>query len=188
MDTNDSLLCVSKTHADADRVIGALSRCGIDVTKLSLVGHGYHSEEHVLGLYTAGDRILSWGRTGALWGGFWGLLLAPAAFVLPGLGLVAMAGPVVSALFGALEGAVVVGGLSALGAALTTIGVPRELVVKYEAALKADRYVLVLHGSAEEVAKARAALARCNIDPPAHRAPVAVAPDAAPFGGAGVLT
>jgi hypothetical protein len=40
MDTEDSLLCVSATHADADRLIGALSRCGIDVTKLSLVGHG----------------------------------------------------------------------------------------------------------------------------------------------------
>jgi hypothetical protein len=172
MDTEDSLLCVSPTHADADRLIGALSRAGIDVTKLSLVGHGYHSEEHVLGLYTAGDRIMSWGRTGALWGGLWGLLLAPAAFVLPGLGLVAMAGPVVSALFGALEGAVVVGGLSALGAALTTIGVPRELVVKYEAALKADRYVLMLHGSTAEVAKARAALASCSPEQPVHRAPV----------------
>jgi hypothetical protein len=139
----------------------------------------------VLGLYTAGDRILSWGRTGALWGGFWGLLLAPAAFVLPGLGLVAMAGPVVSALFGALEGAVVVGGLSALGAALITIGVPQDLVVKYEAALKADRYVLMLHGSAAEVAKARAAIASCNPEKASHRAPVSYTPRAAPATFAG---
>jgi hypothetical protein len=185
MDTEDSLLCVSPTHADADRLISALSRCGIDVTKLSLIGHGYHSEEHVLGLYTAGDRIMSWGRTGALWGGFWGLLLAPAAFILPGLGLVAMAGPVVSALFGALEGAVVVGGLSALGAALTMIGVPQDLVVKYEAALKADRYVLMLHGNAQEVAKARAAIASCNLEQPSHRPPVSYAARAVHAAGAG---
>ena len=66
----------------------------------------------------------------------------------------AMAGPVASMLVGALEGAFVVGGLSALGAALTKIGVPKDQVIKYETALKADKYVLMVHGSAEEVAKA----------------------------------
>ena len=61
-----------------------------------------------------------------MWGGISGLLVAPAAFVLPGLALVAIAGPVVAALFAALEGAVIVGGVSALGAALSMIGVPKD--------------------------------------------------------------
>ena len=81
--------------------------------KLSVVGKGYHSEEHPVGFYTAGDRIKSWGGVGAFWGSM-GLLLALAVFLLPGLGLIALAGPLVSALVGALEGVVVVGGLSAL--------------------------------------------------------------------------
>ena len=135
-----------------------MSRSGFDVKKLSLVGKGYHSEEHPVGFYTLGDKIKSWGGVGAFWGGIWGLLLAPAIFFLPGLGVVAMAGPVVAALVGALEGAVVVGGVSALGAALTQIGVPENQVIKYETALKADKYVLMVHGSAEEVAKARSVL------------------------------
>jgi len=80
-------------------------------------------------------------------------------FVLPGLGLVGMAGPFVATLVGALEGAVVVGGLSALGAALTQIGMPKDQVIKYEAALKVDKYLLVVHGSAEDQAKAREILA-----------------------------
>jgi hypothetical protein len=88
----------------------------------------------------------------------WGLLLAPAVFVLPGLGVVAFGGPVVAALFGALEGAVLVGGASALGAALTMIGVPKDSVIKYETALKAEKYVLIMHGDAAEVAKARTIL------------------------------
>jgi hypothetical protein len=87
------------------------------------------------------------------------LLLAPAVFVFPGVGLVGMAGPFVATLISALEGAVVVGGLSALGAALTQIGVPKDQVVKYEAALKMDKYLLVVHGSAEEQARARDVLA-----------------------------
>jgi len=149
---------VFNTHIEAEEAIKLLSKSGFDVQKLSLVGKGYHSEEHPIGFYTAGDRIKSWGSTGAFWGGIWGLLFAPAVFFLPGLGLVAMAGPFVAALVSALEGAVVVGGMSALGAALTQIGVPKNEVIKYEAALKVDKYVLMVHGDAEEVAKARATL------------------------------
>jgi hypothetical protein len=56
---------------------------------------------------------------------------------------------------GALEGAVVVGGLSALGAGLYSIGIPKDSVVKYESALKSDKFLLLAHGTANEVAKAR---------------------------------
>ena len=59
----------------------------------------------------------------------------------------------------ALEGAVVVGGVSALGAALSQIGVPKDQVIKYETALKVDKYVLLVHGSAEDLTTADAVLA-----------------------------
>ena len=58
-----------------------------------------------------------------------------------------------------LEGAVVVGGVSALGAALIQVGVPDDQIIKYETALKVDKYVLMVHGNAEEVAQARSILA-----------------------------
>jgi len=150
---------VFNTHHEAEEAIRHLGDAGIDVKKLSLVGKGYHTEEHPLGFYTVGDRIKAWGGTGAFWGGIWGLLLAPAIFFLPGVGVVAMAGPVVMALVGALEGAIVVGGISALGAALSELGVPREHVIKYESMVKADKYVLIIHGSAEENEKAHEIIA-----------------------------
>jgi hypothetical protein len=155
----DSAFFVFDTHSAAEEAIRTLGQSGFDLKKLSLVGKGYHSEEKPIGFYTSGDRIRAWGGTGAFWGGIWGLLLAPAVFVLPGIGLVGMAGPIVATLVGALEGAVVVGGLSALGAALTQVGVPKDQVVKYEAALRVDKYLLVVHGSAEEQARARSVLA-----------------------------
>ena len=163
MQTKDSPFYVFNTHIEAEEAIQSLNRSGFDVKKLSLVGKGYHSEEHPVGFYTMGDRIKSWGGVGAFWGGIWGLLLAPAVFFLPGLGLLAMAGPVVTALVGALEGAVVVGGISALGATLTQIGVPKDQVIKYEIALKADKYVLMVHGSDEDAAKARSVLANSKV-------------------------
>jgi hypothetical protein len=158
MEKNIQPCYVFNTHTEAESAIQQLNRSGFDVKKLSLVGKGYHSEEHPLGFYTTGDRIKAWGGTGAFWGGIWGLLMAPAVFFLPGLGLVAMAGPVVTALIGALEGAMVVGGLSALGAALTQIGVPKDQVIKYETALKVDKYVLMVHGSDEDQAKVRSVI------------------------------
>jgi len=163
MQTENTPLYVFNTHVEAEHAIQSLNRSGFDVKKLSLVGKGYHSEEHPVGFYTNGDRIKSWGGIGAFWRGIWGLLLAPAIFFLPGLGLIAMAGPVVAALVGALEGAVVVGSLSALGAALTQIGVPEDMVIKYESALKVDKYVLMVHGSEEDSARVRSILAQSNL-------------------------
>ncbi|HPG60609.1 MAG TPA: DUF1269 domain-containing protein [Casimicrobium sp.] len=162
MEQKHPSIFIFQTHEEAEDAIHALSRSGFDVKKLSLVGKGYHTEEHPVGFYTAGDRIKSWGGVGAFWGGIWGVMLAPAVFFVPGLGLLAMAGPVVSALVGALEGVIVVGGLSALGAALTQIGVPKEQAIKYESALKFDKYVLMVHGSAEERAMASAVMERAK--------------------------
>ena len=73
-----------------------------------------------------------------------------------------MAGPIVATLVGGLEGAVVVGGISALGAALTRVGVPKDQVIKYESALKVDKYLLIVHGTTEEQTQARAVLAQSH--------------------------
>ena len=158
-DVGNASCYIFNTHLEAENAIHSLSRAGFDLTKLSLVGSGYHSEENPVGFYSVGDKIKTWGSVGAFWGGVWGLLLAPAVFFLPGLGLMALAGPVVAALVAALEGAVVVGGISALGAALTQIGVPKDQVIKYETALKVDKYLLMVHGSEEDKAKVNSALA-----------------------------
>lgn len=157
-DLQKSSLLIFNTHVEAEEAIRLLHASGFDLKKLSLVGKGYHSEEHPVGFYTTGDRIRTWGGTGAFWGGIWGLLFAPALFFLPGLGLVALAGPVVATLVSVLEGAAVFGGVSALGAALTRIGIPKDQVIKYESAVKADKYCLMVHGSDEEIAKAHAVL------------------------------
>lgn len=158
MDKTNLPVYVFNTHVEAEEAVKALSKSGYDVKKLSIIGKGYHTEETPIGFYTTGDRIKAWGGMGAFWGGIWGLLVAPAVFFFPGFGLVAMAGPVVAALVAALEGAVLVGGVSAIGAALMQIGVPKDQVMKYETAIKVDKYVLMVHGSIEEQGNARTVL------------------------------
>jgi hypothetical protein len=128
--------------------------------KLSIVGRDYHTEEHVVGYYNTGDRMKRWGKTGAFWGGIWGWLFGSAFFFIPGIGPLVMAGPVVGWLVGALEGAVVVGGLSALGAGLYGLGIPKDSVLQYETALKTDKFLLIAHGSADEINRAKEILNR----------------------------
>jgi hypothetical protein len=158
-----SSVYVFDTHVKLESAIRSLSESGFDVKKLSMIGKGYRSEARPVGFYTADNRIQAWGGISAFWGDMWGLLLAPAVFWLPGFGLMAMAGPVVSALVGKSNGAGVVDGVSALCGALTQSGVPTNQVAKYEAALKADKYVLMVHGNAAEVAKAHSVLARHTV-------------------------
>ena len=59
---------------------------------------------YVTGYYNTGDRMKYWGRLGAVWGGFWGLLFGAAFFAIPGIGPVLVAGPLVAWIVGALEG------------------------------------------------------------------------------------
>jgi hypothetical protein len=70
-----------------------------------------------------------------------------------------VAGPLVGWIIAGLEGAAVVGGISAVGAGLVSIGIPKDSVLKYDIALKTDKFLLVVHGSAGEVAKAREIIA-----------------------------
>lgn len=64
-------------------------------------------------------------------------------------------GPLVSWILSTLETAVVTGGLTALGGALASIGIPKDSVIRYETALKADKFILIVHGSTQEVEKAK---------------------------------
>jgi len=155
MSKNNSVVAVYRTHIEADEAVKELQSGGVDMHKLSIVGKGYHTEEQAVGYYTTGDRMKYWGKIGAFWGGFWGLLFGSAFFLIPGIGPILAAGPVVAWIVAALEGAVEVGALGALGAGLYSIGIPKDSIVKYEAALKTDQFLLIVNGTAAEVAKAK---------------------------------
>src|SRR5260370_31089970 len=155
MSETNSVVAVYNSHDQAEKAVEELRKAGIDVKKLSIVGKDFHTEEQVTGYYNAGDRMKHWGKFGAFWGGLWGLLLGSAFFVIPGVGPVLVAGPLVAWIVAALEGAVVVGGLSAIGAGLYSIGIPKNSILKYDVALKEGQFLLVVHSTSEEGGKAR---------------------------------
>ena len=82
------------------------------------------------------------------------MLVGAGFFVIPSIGPLLAFGPLVSWIIGAMEGAVVVGGLSARGAGLYSLGIPTNSIVEYETALKSDQFLVMAYGTRGEVAQA----------------------------------
>ena len=162
MSNANSVVAVFETHDQAEEAIRDLQQAGYNMKKLSIVGKDYHTEEHVVGYYSTCDRMSYWGKMGALWGGFWGMLFGSAFFWIPGIGPVLTGGIIGSIVMGMVEGAAVGaavgGGASVLAASLASIGIPKDSVILYESALKAHKFLLVASGAAAEVDRARAIL------------------------------
>jgi hypothetical protein len=174
--TDDTLVAVFADHHAAERAVKDLADGGFDMKQISVIGQGYHTEEKVVGFYNIGDRVKFWGKRGAFWGGLWGLLFGGVFMMVPVIGQVMVLGYLAAAVASALEGAVVMGGLSALGAALFSLGVPKDSVIEYETALKADEFLVTAHGAPDALAHARTILVNAK---PArfemHRAVPAIA-------------
>lgn len=160
MSKHNSTVAIFHDHTGAEQAVKELQEAGFDIKKLSLVGKDYHSDEHVVGYYNTGDRMRYWGALGAFWGGLWGLLFGSAFLFIPGIGPIVVGGPIVAWIVGALQGAVVLGGISAVGAAMYSIGIPKDSVLKYETSLKANKFLLVVHGTVDEVERASGILQR----------------------------
>ena len=154
MTPQPATIAIFDTHLQAEQAVKNLDHNGVDLKKLSIVGKDIHTDEHVVGYYNAGDRMKYWGKEGAFWGGIWGLLFGAAFFWVPGVGPLVLAGPLVAVLLGVVEGAFVVGGFSALGAAFYSMGIPKDSVLDYETAVKNGRFIVICHGTHEEVIQA----------------------------------
>jgi hypothetical protein len=162
MENSDTTAAVFADHNAAELAVKKLAQAGFDLKTLSVIGKGFHTEEKVVGFYNAGDRIKFWGTRGAFWGGFWGLFLSGAYIATPVVGPVLVLGYLSGAVISALEGVVVLGGLSAISAAIFSIGIPKDSVIEYETAVKADNFLVMAHGATADVARAKAILSTAN--------------------------
>ncbi len=116
MEEVDTVVAVFADHDTAESAVKKLAAAGFAMKNLSVVGKGYQSEEKVVGFYNVGDRMKFWGTRGAFWGGFWGLFLGGLFMTIPVVGHVVVLGYLASMAIYGIENAIVVGGLSALGA------------------------------------------------------------------------
>lgn len=170
MKNNDTVVAVFAEHEVAETAIKKLAQDGFDMKSLSVVGRGYHTDEKVVGFYNVGDRVKFWGLRGAFWGGLWGLFFGGIFITIPTVGPIVLLGYLATLVMTAIDNALILGGLSALGAAIYSIGVPKDSVIEYENDVKAEGFLIMVHGDASEVARAKEILgtlkpSRLNIHP-----------------------
>lgn len=146
-------------HREAERDVKTLQRAGFDMRRISIIGKDYATEERVVGFFNASDRAKFLGKFGAFWGGLFGMLFGAAFLFVPVVGHVVVLGPLASTLVGGLEGAALAGGAGALAGALSALGIPKDSVLRYATAIRAEKFLLVVHGDATDIERARDALA-----------------------------
>jgi uncharacterized membrane protein len=158
MSEENVVVAIFSSHLDAEEAVRTLSRSRLSMGQVTIVGKGYHTDEKVIGFYNIGDRIKLWGKNGATWGALWGLFLGGVFITVPLVGPIVVLGHLGVMLLGAAEGALLGGGVSALAGALASIGIPKDSVVRYEEAVKADQFLVMAHGSPEDIDSAKTML------------------------------
>jgi hypothetical protein len=123
-------------HREADCAVRNLIASGFDRKHFSEIKKGYRTEENVIGFYSTGDRMRTVGQVWRFWGAIWGILFGGVFLTLSIIGPVVVVGYLASIAVSAVEGAVVVGGVCGLGAALFNVGVPQDRVICYETAVQ----------------------------------------------------
>ncbi len=159
------LVAVYDDEAHAQSAIERLNSKDVAMDMLSVLGKVHPSGDDVLGIYHTGigDRVKAWAKQGALWGALWGLLAGAAGmFLIPGLGAIFAAGPVVESIVATLAGGVAgssLGGAAMAGAAAMTqlatvmhrMGVPQDQLDHLHQAIEDGHYVLLLRQDAHQI-------------------------------------
>jgi hypothetical protein len=151
----NATVAVLDSHRQVEESVQRLRQSGFDLSKLSVVAMDRHPDEQVVAHYGAGGQARYWGEFGPFWTRMWASLSGWAYLDMPGAGPILVAGPLAGWIVGVLENEAVFGGLSALGAALYGLGIPKGAVLRCEAAIRMDKLLLIAHGAVGEVGKAR---------------------------------
>jgi len=155
MSNKNNCIAIFNSFQEAEQAVMSLEHAGFDMKKLAIVGKDYQKENQVIGYYNMFDRAKFWSKRGAFWGGLWGVLFSPAFMCVPVAGTLTAGGLLLSTVASGVSTAIITGGLTALGATLYSIGIPKNSVLRYETAIKMDKHLLVVQGVRSEVELAR---------------------------------
>ena len=154
-----SVVAVYLNHAAAERAVRQLHDAGFPIGDLSIVGRDFQETEEPYGFVSRGDYTEAGAETGAWFGGMFGLFIGAGFLILPGLGLVVVAGPIAAALLAGIEGAVAGSALGSLAGAFIGWGVPKDRAISYETQVKGGKFLVIVRSMPEVVARARSLLA-----------------------------
>ena len=153
--STDPIVAVYHGHSEAEAAVRSLATAGIPVTQISIIGRDFELREDVQGFYRPADAAADGATSGAWFGGLFGLMLgAFGFFVFPLVGPIFVFGPLAGLIAGAIGGA----GIGALINALVAAGIPHDQALKYQNHLQAGKFIVVVHGSPDQIESAKSVL------------------------------
>jgi fructose-bisphosphate aldolase class I len=153
-----SVVAVYPNKFAAEGAVRQLHENGFPLDDLSIVGRDFQLTEEPDGLVSRGDYVKAGAETGSLFGGLSGLCIGAGFLVLPGLGLVGVAGPIAAALLASIEGALAGTAVGSLVGALVGWDIPKDRAIKYEEQVKGGKFLVFVRSTPEVVARARSLL------------------------------
>jgi hypothetical protein len=173
--TQQSVVGVYHSLDRAEAAVEALHKGGFPIEKVSIVAKDIQDEKRIRGFVTACDVAKSGATTGAWIGGIFGVLIGAAFVWVPGVGPMIVAGSLAAVLAGGAEGAMLGAATGGILSGLASWGISKEHILKFENHVKAGKYLVIAHGSAEDVAKAHDLLTKQSepAELTTHAAPVA---------------
>jgi uncharacterized membrane protein len=153
--SDQSVVGVYNSMDEAEKAVHALDKAKFPIQQVTIVTKDIATEKKVHGYVTACDVSKAGAKTGAWVGGIFGLLVGAAFMFVPGVGPVIVAGSLASALLGGMEGAVAGAALGGILSGLAAWGISKQQILKYEEVVKAGKFLVIAHGSADDVKKAQ---------------------------------
>ncbi len=145
----NSCIAVYRTHEQVESAVCRLQGSAIDIGRISIVAKG-DREGYPVGFYCTEKGRGFLGVQQSFWSGMCERLTDAGLFLIPGLGTLLVAGPLVAVVAGVTE-ETLAAGKGMLGAVFCLVGVPQESVDRYETAVESGRYLIVVHGNQLEV-------------------------------------
>lgn len=147
----DMIVGTFDTHGQAERAVRRLIDAGLPARQISLVTQGLEAREEVQGYVTAGGVAAQGAATGAWVGGLVGLFTGAAFIWVPVIGPLVVLGALASTVAGALEGGAAGGVLGAIWGR----HMGQEQVLRYQETLQGGKFVVTVHGTAQELGAAQ---------------------------------
>jgi hypothetical protein len=164
MSTESSVVAVYAHIDQAEEAVRKLGVGGFPIQHVSIIAQNLGTEKKVHGFLTSCDVAKASAKTGAWVGGIFGLLVGAAFFWVPGVGPLIVAGSLGSAMLGGIEGAVAGAAVAGVFGWLASLGISKQHIIKYEEYVKAGKYLLIAHGTPEDVKKAQQILGSSGAD------------------------
>ncbi|MGE5327950.1 MAG: hypothetical protein ACM3KR_00375 [Deltaproteobacteria bacterium] len=154
-----TIVGVFEYHKDAEKAARKVKEEGLKTSDISIItrqGSDNDYNDNTTGQdYTMkNDNISDGVVTGGVLGGLAGLLIGAGTMVIPGIGIIAAAGPITGLISGAITGGIVGG--------LVDLGIPEDESREYENDVKEGKVVWSMRTDSSYVDKIKSILIDCG--------------------------